>query len=96
MDKTTVDISPVEATSQFTVNVAPAGTLPSGVAFDSGTQKFTFTGEQNGVTIPVKVTVEFPFVKSAAQNDSKNATVDLKGIKFVATQTAATGAVTTP
>ena len=94
MDASSVVISPAAVAGQFTVKVEH-GTLPAGVTFDAANQKFVFSGTHEGTVIPVKITVEFPYL-ATAQNDSKNATVDLSAVKFTAKQTAATGAVTAP
>lgn len=65
------------------------------IDFDSTTETFTFTGPGQ-YEIPVEISVSFPYDTEAEQNASQNATVDLSGVSFIATQTAANGAVTTP
>ncbi|MFT3798142.1 alternate-type signal peptide domain-containing protein [Microbacterium sp.] len=90
-----LDEDSIVVPDQFEVTIGH-GTLPSGVTFDAATNAFTFDGTFAAATIPVTVTVAFPYLETAAQNDSQDIEVDLSGIAFVATQTAASGAVTTP
>lgn len=83
-------VLPSEGADQFDITLEPASSLPAGVTYADDVISFDGPGTY---TIPVEVTVSFPFL-SEAQNDSQGVTVDLSEIAFTATQTAAPGAVT--
>lgn len=92
-----VQVTPNAAADQFVIEFAPvdAGSLPAGITYEAAGQKFLFDGPDT-YEIPVQVKVEFPFIEDAEQNSSQNTVVDLAGVSFTVTQTAADGAVTTP
>ncbi|WP_345752948.1 alternate-type signal peptide domain-containing protein [Microbacterium rhizophilus] len=91
-------VIPAEFGSDFTV-VATQGTgatykaSSSGSAVAATSSELSFAGgvftfKKPGVyTIPVTVTANFAFKDTAAQNNSMSKSVDLTGLKFVATQT---------
>lgn len=65
--------------------VSPTG---AELEFDAATEIFTFAGP--GIyEIPVEVSVALPFSEESEQNASQHQSVNLDGLSFVATQTAA-------
>lgn len=92
LDEDSIQISGDES-GDFEIEFAPQGTLPAGTEYDDAEQIISFAGEGT-TTIPVQVTVTFPFDADQAQNGSQGASVDLENVSFTATQTPADGAVT--
>lgn len=88
LDESFVSITP-EAADQIDVSFdMPEGAaLPDGVTYDDEVFTFTQPSGDAAVTIPVEVTVSFPFDEGAEQNSSQGAVVDLQKISFTATQT---------
>jgi len=85
------------ADDQITVDLdVDESKLPTNVkAVDGYTLEFVgeVGTETTGKTIPVQVTVSFPFDENGEQNSSKGAAVDLENITFTATQSPADSAV---
>jgi alternate signal-mediated exported protein len=90
------------AGDQITVDleVADGKSLPKGVVPATAEDTLSFTGQigdkTTPATLPVQITVSFPFDENNVQNDSKGAVVDLQQVTFTATQTPAATAVHTP
>jgi alternate signal-mediated exported protein len=90
------------AGQQITVDleVADGEALPNGVKLSTTAEDtLEFTGqigaETAPATLPVQVTVSFPFDEAEDQNSSKGAVVNLEKVNFTATQTPAGTAVYT-
>jgi alternate signal-mediated exported protein len=88
LDADSVDLAG-EGADAITLSVEPGtGALPTGVEYDEALGGFRFanlTGT-DAHSIPVEITVSFPF-GDEADNSSQSATVDLSEVSFVATQT---------
>lgn len=92
LDKTSIKLTG-DGADEFTVEFAledAKASVPEGAEINVKDEVITFDGEGQ-YTLPVTVTVAFPF--DAATNGSQGASVDLSDTKFIATQTAAGGAV---
>lgn len=76
------------------LEVAEGKTLPAGITLDPvNDDTLIFTGEHQS-SIPVQVTVSFPYDTTKQQNTSMTTKVNLDKITFTATQGAADGAAT--
>ena len=95
LDESFVEITGGDDQIDVSFDVAEGGTLPAGVTYADETFTFTQPTGESAVEIPIEVTVSFPFDTAAQQNASQGAVVNLETISFVATQTPASGAVTT-
>lgn len=90
-----ITVTPAEAADQFDIDFVMGAASVSGGdgQFDHESGTFAGTGTYS---IPVTITVSFPYEEGSEQNASQNAAVDLSDVFFEVTQTPATGAVTTP
>lgn len=84
IDESSIVVDSAAAADQFRIDIA-AGTNTGTGSFDPATMEFTGPG---AYVIPVTVTIDFPFIADAEQNESQNAEIDLDGVEFTATQTA--------